>query len=316
MNYELAPVALFVYKRLHLTKQAVNALKQNHLSSKTDLYIFSDTGKNIKDEKKVSEVRRFIKKIDGFKSVKIYYSKNNKGLAKSVISGVSKILNKYGKIIVLEDDLITTPNFLDFMNTALVEYEKNDSVKSINGYSLKIDEYPTEYNCDNYLAYRPYSWGWATWKNKWNERIFEDSYIDIQRLENEKASIKRRMGQDVYGMIKRTLSGDADSWYSKWIYYHYITDTLSVYPTKSKVENYGFGDEGTHCRHINVHKIKVDKSAKREFKFVENIKVDDSINNQFLEYFSKAYKAKYRLQLLKSKSGRELVLNEFKERFL
>lgn len=313
---KLSPIALFVYNRLYLTEQTVEALKNNYLAAESDLHIFSDGAKNEDDEIKVQNVRKTIEKIEGFKSVEIHYSKENKGLANSIVSGVSKLIEDYGKVIVLEDDLITTPNFLDFLNSSLVEYQENKSIKSINGYSLKINHFPEKYNYDNYIVNRPYSWGWATWKNSWDKKIFDDSFITTDNLKQEKDQLSRKMGEDVYRMIMGTLLGNIDSWYSKWIYYHYKTNSKSVYPKKSKVQNIGFDENGTHCKNINVHEVEMDESHKRDFKFIQEISVDDAINKDFLKYFTKEHKIKYRLGMLKSKGGREKLFNEFKDRFL
>jgi GT2 family glycosyltransferase len=114
-----APIALFVYNRPWHTRQTVEALKKNELASESELFIYSDAPKNGKAKEKVKEVREYIKTIDGFKKVTIIERENNWGLADSIIDGVTKIVNEYGKIIVLEDDLVTSPYFLKFMNEAL-----------------------------------------------------------------------------------------------------------------------------------------------------------------------------------------------------
>ena len=138
MVEKLAPICLFTYSRLEETKRTIEALKKNFLAPKSELFIFSDGPKNHETKDKVKAVRDFIKTIDGFKKITIFESKTNEGLAKSIINGVTKVVNEYGKVIVLEDDLLTTPNFLDFMNQALLFFELNLSIYSINGYSLAL----------------------------------------------------------------------------------------------------------------------------------------------------------------------------------
>ena len=164
----LSPICLFTYNRLDETRQTVEALKRNFLAPLSCLYIFSDGPKDETITQKVNEVRQYIKTIGGFKAIKIFESPVNRGLAKSIIDGVTQIIEKYGRVIVLEDDLITSPNFLDFMNYALEFYQNKERVLSISGYSFSIN-YPNDYKYDVAIGFRASSWGWATWKDRWNK---------------------------------------------------------------------------------------------------------------------------------------------------
>ena len=119
----LAPVVIFVYNRLHHLKRTINNLKKNDLAKDTRIFIFSDAGTNLFDKKQVSKVREYLKNIDGFKKIKIYYRKKNLGLAKNIISGITQIFKKENKLIVIEDDILTSKNFLRYMNESLKKYE-------------------------------------------------------------------------------------------------------------------------------------------------------------------------------------------------
>src|SRR3989338_525512 len=130
---KLAPITVFVYNRPWHIKQTIESLKKNKEAKKSDLFIFSDGPKNEDDQKKVDEVRKYIKKVNGFKMVTIIERQKNLRLANSIIAGVTEIINKYGKIIVLEDDLIASPYFLKFMNKGLDLYKKEERVASIHG---------------------------------------------------------------------------------------------------------------------------------------------------------------------------------------
>ena len=134
MNYELAPIVIFTYKRLDTLQKAIESLKSNELATQSLLYIYSDAARSDNDVTGVTEVRNYLKTINGFKNIEIIQAVNNIGLANSIINGVSDIINRYGKIIVLEDDLILTPNFLTFMNEALNYYQNNSKVYSISGF--------------------------------------------------------------------------------------------------------------------------------------------------------------------------------------
>ena len=144
------PICLFTYNRLHETKQTVKALKENFLAMESDLFVFSDGPKNDAGRLKVEAVRQFLTSVNGFKSVKVFESEQNKGLANSIISGVSQIIQKYGKVIVLEDDLITSTNFLNFMNQALDYYASKEKIFSISGFGHKVG-LPADYPYDVFL---------------------------------------------------------------------------------------------------------------------------------------------------------------------
>ena len=134
----LAPIVLFVYNRPWHTRQTVEALQQNELANESELFIFSDEAKDEMATKHVNDIRDYIRTIDGFKNIEIIERDKNFGLAKSIISGVTEIINQYGTVIVLEDDLVTSPYFLQYMNDALVFYEKEDRVVSVMGYCSPV----------------------------------------------------------------------------------------------------------------------------------------------------------------------------------
>ena len=163
---DFAPIALFVYNRPWHTKQTVEALQKNELANKSELFIYCDNAKNKGAQKSVDEVRNFVKNIKGFKKITIIKRKRNWGLACSIIDGVTKIVNEYGKIIVLEDDLVTSPYFLEFMNDGLKMYKDDLKVASIHGYIYPIKSLP-----DTFFIKGADCWGWATWKRVWERRI-------------------------------------------------------------------------------------------------------------------------------------------------
>jgi len=187
---KLAPIIIFTYKRLGTLKQTISTLKDNSLASKSELFVFADGPKNENDADSVNQVRDYIKQIDGFKSVKCFFSETNKGLASSVIAGVSDVFKTYDSAIVLEDDLLLTPNFLTFMNQALDVYTSSNKVFSISGYSfslnpsLKDDE-------DAYFLNRGWSWGWATWKDRWEHIDWEvKDYHEFEKNLEQKKGIQ------------------------------------------------------------------------------------------------------------------------------
>lgn len=311
----LAPICLFVYNRFEETKLTVEALQLNHLSKESNLYIFSDGPKNETTTVKVNEVRQYINSISGFKSVTIYESQENKGLANSIVIGVTKIINKYGKVIVLEDDLITSSNFLNFMNSALEFYNNSKNIQSISGFSLEIKNNIQQ--SDVFFNSRAFSWGWATWKNRWDKNIFDITYIKniINNDKNILKKFKKECGEDISEMLLGSITGKNNSWYVRWAFNQFVSKRLTVYPFLSKVYNIGFSNKGTHCNGINVFKSKFDTICQRSFVFSEQFE-NEFIKNEFIKYFSKVYKLKFRLILLLNSSGRKSILSEIKFKVL
>ena len=250
LKQSLSPIVLFVYNRLLHTQQTIQALKKNHLATQSELFIFSDAAKGSKDKESVDAIRKFIETIDGFKKVTIYKNQYNAGLANNIIKGVSKILHEYGKAIVLEDDLITSPYFLSYMNKALNLYENQANIFSISGFNYppEIFTLPSYYKYDVYLNYRSCSWGWATWKDRWAKTDWAmTDYKEFSRRHHDK-KLFNRGGDDLYDKLKDAMNGLTNSWAIRWAYTHYKYNAYAVYPRYSYINNIGFDNSGTHCK--------------------------------------------------------------------
>jgi len=253
----LSPIALFVYNRLEHTLKTVEALKKNKLAQASELIIFSDGFKNEADKIKVDEIRKYLKSINGFKTVKIVEKDKNYGLAKSIISGVTEIVNNYGKIIVLEDDLITSPYFLKYMNDALDFYKDNQAVISISGYAYPVKtELP-----ETFFLKGADCWGWATWKRGWD--LFETNGKKLLgEIVNKKLS--REFDYDnaypYTKMLKDQIGGRVDSWAIRWHASAFVKNKLTLYPGKSLVKNIGFDSSGTHCSGSTKYDTAISKN--------------------------------------------------------
>jgi len=282
----LAPICLFVYSRLVELKQTVQSLQKNRLASESQLFIFLDGPANLKDKEKVKEVKEFIHTISGFSKVTIYESKVNKGLANSIISGVSKMLEKYENVIVLEDDLILATNFLCFMNQALNYYTDKKRILSISGYAFKLN-YPDNYNYDVALSLRASSWGWATWKDRWSVIDWELNDYSSFRWNIIKQLYFNRGGSDLSHMLYRRKKGLIDSWAIRFVYHQYKHNYLDVFPIVSKVQNNGFSAEATHTKFKSVRfETQLDVSEQCDFTFLDTIEEDKSVTNQFYNHYS------------------------------
>lgn len=282
----LAPIALFTYNRLDATKKTIEALKLNYLASESKLIIFSDGPKNEIDEKKVTEIRKYLKCINGFASVELKESDVNKGLADSIISGVTEIINEYGKVIVLEDDLVTTPNFLNYMNQCLDYYQEEKKIISICGYGLKIRKNKHE-EYDVYAHGRSSSWGWSTWKDRWETIDWEVK--EWEEIKNSK-KIQRAFnvnGSDLYSMLRSVQEGNGKSWAIRFCYSQFKQKKLSIFPYYSLVQNIGFNADGSNTKHqYSRFKIKLDEGTKTVFRLKKPISNRADIDKMCYHYHS------------------------------
>lgn len=244
----LAPVILFVYNRPFHTKNTVRALQKNTLASQSELFIYSDGAKNDNQRESVNAVREYLKEIEGFKKVTVIERYTNFGLANSIIDGVTKIVNEFGKVIVLEDDLVTSPYFLAYMNDGLKLYENDKNIASIHGYIYPIDNLP-----DTFFIRGADCWGWGTWKRAWN--VFEpDGKILLEKLKSRGLQNEADFnGSYQYTkMLEDQIIGKNNSWAIRWYISAFLEDMLTLYPGKSFVENIGNDGSGTHSEETKV----------------------------------------------------------------
>lgn len=240
----LAPILLFVYNRPEHVRRGIESLLRNAEAAESHLIIYSDAPKAAADAASVGQVRDYIRHISGFKSLDIIERTENWGLARNIIDGVTSTVNKYGRVIVLEDDLVVAPHFLQFMNDALETYKDEPRVGHIQACDFTHD--PTL--PDTFLIKWTGSWGWATWDRAW--RMFQS---DGKKLLAEMKA--RRLTREfdfngAYGftrMLRRQTQGRNNSWAIRWNASLFLADILSLNVGKSLVQNEGFDGSGTNC---------------------------------------------------------------------
>ncbi|MDJ1471636.1 glycosyltransferase [Xanthocytophaga flava] len=270
---ELAPIILFVYNRPWHTQQTLIALAQNHLASESILYIYADGPKNDASPEvleKIKETRNVIRQQQWCKEVHIVESEENKGLADSVIQGVTETVNKYGKVIVLEDDLITSPFFLHYMNEGLEMYQSVSNVYAINGYMFSVDTA----EIDTFLCpLATSSWGWGTWTEKWKAFDRDTTYKSIIQ---KNPLIRQRFNFADYDYA--AMLDNTNSWAIRWYYSVFMRNGLGLFPSKSLVKNIGVDGSGVHSD------IETDETFPQEL-FLEKIPLiyKDSINIYFYD---------------------------------
>lgn len=242
-DYSYAPIALFVYNRLVHAQTTIEALQRNALAPNSDLIVYSDGAKDVRDLDAVLKVRNYLKDVDGFKSVRVVERETNVGLANAIIGGVTEVCAAHGRVIVLEDDLMTSPAFLDFMNAALNLYETDELVGSIHGYW-----YPMKALLPQSFFLRGAScWGWATWSRAW--RCFEpDARVLLTELEqrNLTGAFDLEGAMSYTAMLRNQLAGKVDSWAVRWHASMFLANKLQLSPSGSLVKNIGFDGTGTH----------------------------------------------------------------------
>ncbi len=291
MNSEKrAPIVLFAYKRIDHLSRTIDALKKNKYAQESILYIFQDAAACDSEKKEVVQVSEYlldIQKTNWFKDIVVDISKEHRGLASSVIAGVTQIIDQYGKIIVVEDDLVTSNDFLEYMNLALDFYEDNEKIWSISGYTpalWSLRKYPYEV----YFSYRGCSWGWGTWKNRWEKVDWNVSdYEEFVRQPKQVARFNRG-GPDMARLLEAQMMGRVDSWAVRWCYQQSKEDMLTVYPKRSRVLNIGLDGTGAHCRRgiIKPYPMVLKEGMDSiNIKFTAD-RVDEKIINDFYRFYS------------------------------
>lgn len=291
MRSLLAPVALFVYNRPVHTKKVIESLLKNILASETELFIFSDGPKiNASSEQiqLITELREYIKNIRGFKSLKIIEREKNLGLAKSVIHGVTEIIKIHGKVIVLEDDIVVSPYFLDYMNEGLIIYESNEDVISISAYNYPIDNKGIP---STFFMRGADCQGWATWKRGWN--LLE---TETEKLYNEIISKGLKYEFDIKGsypyceMLKRQIEGKVDSWAIRWYASAFLKNKYTLYPSVSLIFNIGFDNSGTHCGGVdNFNNKEWNDKFPVKIEKIDVIKNNKIVQARWESYLSRTY---------------------------
>jgi hypothetical protein len=245
----LAPIVLFVYDRPWHTRQTVEALKRNTLAMGSDLIVFSDGAReSAASKEKVAAVRDYLASISGFKTVGVVSREKNYGLGRSIVDGVSRVVEEHGRIIVLEDDIVTSRFFLEYLNQGLNLYENDDDVISIHSYIYPVGPGLPE----TYFLSGADCQGWATWKRGWD--LFE---ADGRKLLDELRARGLTREFDFGGaypftrMLKDQIEGRTSSWAIRWYASAFLKGKFTLYPRESLIRNIGFDGSGTHCSNVD-----------------------------------------------------------------
>lgn len=294
----LAPILLFAYNRPRHLQHTVEALAHNPLAQESELFVFSDGARTEDDRKDVELVRSYIHTIEGFKTVHRIERDRNYGLAANIIDGVTDIVNRYGRVIVLEDDLVTAPSFLQFMNDALDTYADEPRVGHIQAYDFTQNPRLPE----TFLIKFTGSWGWATWQRAWQHFNPDGQYL-LNEL--HRRHLTRRFDfNGKYGftrMLRRQVEGKNNSWAIRWNASLFLQDILSLNVGRSLVQNEGFDGSGTHCGADHLYEARLYKERLRVEKIspvTENLEARKIFERYYARTNSLWAKGMRRLQSL------------------
>jgi hypothetical protein len=259
-----APIALFAYNRPQHLARAVSALQANELACASELHIFSDGPKKIGDVGAVEQVREEASRVTGFARLHVYEQANNMGLAASVISGVTELCKRYGRVIVMEDDLVVAPGFLQFMNQALARYEHDSQVMQISGYMFPVAEMREVGS--TFFCRIPTSWGWATWQRAWT-RFEQDSGKLLRMLPHP--AVRDAFNVDgaypYFEHLTLHAEGKMDVWGVRWYASMFLSDGLTLYPNRSLVRNTGMDGSGVHCGSSRAFDVELSEDRRWQF---------------------------------------------------
>ena len=282
-----APAVVFAYNRPKHLKKALTALSKNRGAGNTEVFVFIDGPKEGQDGLVQNEVLSVSESFkDCFMSLSIKKSERNKGLAKSVIGGVSEVIEKYGKVIVVEDDAVSAEGFLEFMNNALDFYENDSTIWSIGGFTVPM-KLPDDYKYDVIKTQRSSSYAWATWKDRWNKIDW-----DVKDYNPFKRSFARRRrfnrwGNDRAGMLDCQMNGKVNSWAIRFDYAMFKNNMYNIVPSKSLIQTIGRDGSGTHSKgRINGNDAFGVRLENLNGKIVlERVEPDERIRKEFCKPF-------------------------------
>jgi len=294
----LIPLAIFAYNRPEHLSKVLDALALCHRFNEINLNVFIDGAKSEFEEENVKKTILKTNQFASHNDVNVFVSKSNLGLARSIKYGVDKLMETNEKIIVLEDDILPSKYFLDFMIEGLKKYEKNNRVASIHGY---LPNFQMETDMP-FFRRGADCWGWATWRNRWIE-VEWNSKILLTNLRNQKLFKDFNLGNSYCFtcMLERQMKGEIDSWAIRWHASMFLQNKLTLYPNRSLVINFGFDGSGSHGGNNRFYETKMTN----ERICIPDIDVKESKNGrkQFKRYYKKTFNTSFKSRFSRKIKG-------------
>lgn len=284
IDKNLAPILLFVYARADHTKRTLEALAANDLAKHSDLIVYADAPRNDSEQAVVKEVRSIVKFAHGFRSITVIERRKNFGLARNIIEGVSEACNRYGRVIVLEDDLVTSPGFLTFMNAALDRYHDDKQVWHISGWNYPMDSNELG---DAFFVRVMNCWGWATWVDRWqhyekntNKLITEFDNGMIRRFDLEDSGV-------FWSQVLQNKQGRLNTWAIYWYATIFKQSGLCLNPSISYIHNIGLDGSGTHGSKQREEHTTVALNLKLQLNFPELIVENEMAIKKIIQFYQR-----------------------------
>lgn len=278
-----APVVVFTYSRLSHLKKTIEALKSNYLAPYTDVFVVSDGPKNKDAEESVKAIRDYVDDIDGFKSLNKIYRSENLGAFESIVDAESRVVSDFGRVICMEDDIVTSNNFLDFINAGLDHFEFNEKIATVAGYCHPIS---VEQDFDSWLSMWHCPWGYGTWKKR--HAKFDYNYNPYLELVANRAHNKslRNYGDFFIDTLISDLQGKLLAMDARICGQMLLNDMFTVMPAVSKVQNIGCDGSGLHSGVTDKFIVGIDQSGVRDFKFNPNFDAGSISFRSYTEFMN------------------------------
>lgn len=292
MQNNLAPIGMSTYGRLQHVQQTIAALQKNELAMQSELYIFSDAPK-AGDEERVEAVRRYLRTVDGFKAMHLFEREKNDRVANNR-GGMRMLLEKFGKMIFLEEDIVTAPSFLSFMNEALDKYKDDPRVFAVNGYTPPV-YIPEDYQSPVVLLPRFAAWGFGMWKEKFDEIIMDITPVMYRELRSDSQRLMQYCvgGNDVVTQLWLQVHGYINALDVRNDYTMFVKGRQYVVcPTKSLAHTTGCDGSGEHWGQATAkHDVEMDLAAK-SVGVEQGVQPDVRIIKQLSEFYALTRKGK------------------------
>jgi hypothetical protein len=275
-------VVLFVYNRPEHTRRVLDGLRQNDIDK---LHVFADGPESTDEIGPIESVRDLVHSIDWCET-DIIEREENWGLAENTVDGLNRMFTEYDRVVMLEDDDVPSPDFMDYMEACLDKYEDEDRVMSVTGFSIPI-ELPDDYQYDVFFTHRETSWGWGSWKSAWDhyERKPDEMRRQIAENENEVREILEIAGYDLFSNLEKQLEGNSDSWSIWWALAIAEQEGICVNPVESRIKQIGHDGSGVHCSSKEKFDVEVgDDPTSQNLNYPPTTTVNEEINRRFKEY--------------------------------
>lgn len=252
------PVVIFAYSRPDHLERTLEALARNALAGEADVIIYSDAARGAEDRAGVEAVRALIARISGFHSVRAVLREKNLGLAQNIVDGVGEAVATHGRVIVLEDDIVTSPHFLTFMRDALEVYAEDRRVMHVSAcrYPVRVPEAEGE----TFFLRVPLCWGWATWDRAWNG-FSRDPAIFASFDDEDRKRFDFLGTHGFWKQARGNLDGKMRTWFVFWYARLFKTSGLALFPRRALARNIGHDGSGVHCGASDKYDVELSDHA-------------------------------------------------------